>query len=214
MVKSLQAVSSAKGQSLLEKQPKWRECGVIEDWIMLLETLLEWEAWLNGSKMMKSDVHKAKTEHRCIMNLMHKVAARTSGMGLKLMAFHGIPHMADAILNFGVPLEHNTGVNESHHIPAKKASLLTQRDVNKIKEQTAERMLKMEVLALAKLEIAGTWLCDCRSGHADDVPDVMLPHKTCCSSGGTVHHTQKNGHTGKLSMHSERPQKGKKNGRR
>jgi len=44
MVKSLQAVSSAKGQSLLEKQPKWRECGVVKDWIMLLETLLEWEA--------------------------------------------------------------------------------------------------------------------------------------------------------------------------
>jgi len=73
----LTAVSSAKGQSLLEKQPKWRECGVIEDWNLLLETLLEWEAWLNSSKMMKSDVHKAKTKHRCIMHLMRKVAART-----------------------------------------------------------------------------------------------------------------------------------------
>jgi len=61
---------------------------------------------------------------------MRKVAARTSGMGLKLMKFHGIPHMADAILNFSVPLECNTGVNESHHIPTKKASLLTQHDVN------------------------------------------------------------------------------------
>jgi len=72
---------------------------------MLLETLLEWEGWLNSSKMMKSDVHKAKTKHRYIMYLMCKVAARTSRMGLKLMKLYGILHMADAILNFGVPLE-------------------------------------------------------------------------------------------------------------
>jgi len=110
---------------------------------MLLEMLLEWEAWLNSSKMMKSDIHKAKTKHRYIMYLMRKVAASTSGMGLKSMKFHGIPHMADAILNFGVPLECDTGVNESHHIPTKKASLLTHRDMNKIEEQTTERMLEM-----------------------------------------------------------------------
>ena len=206
----LTAISSTKGRNLLEKQPKWRECGVIEDWIMLLETLLEWEAWLNSDKMMKADVHKAKTKHRYIMYLMRKVAARTSGMGLKLMKFHGILHMADAILNFGVPLEYDTGVNESHHIPTKKASLLTQRDMNKIEEQTAERMLEMEVLALAKLEIGGTWLCDYRLGHADDLSDAVLPHKTRCSLGGAVHHTEKNGQTGQLSMRSERPEKGKK----
>jgi len=85
---------------LLEKQPKWRECGVIEDWIMLLETLLEWEAWLNSTKMMKSDAHKAKTEHWHIMCLMRKVAARTSGMGLKLMKFYGILHMAESNSQF------------------------------------------------------------------------------------------------------------------
>jgi len=206
----LTAISSSKGRRLLEKQPKWRECGVIEDWIMLLETLLEWEAWLNSTKMMKSDVHKAKTKHRYIMYLMRKVAARTSGMGLKLMKFHGILHMADAMLNFGVPLEYDTGANESHHIPTKKASLLTQRDINKVEEQTAERMLEMEVLALAKLEIGGKWLCDYRIGHGDDVPEAVLPHKTRCSLGGAVYHTEKNGQTGELLMRSDRPEKGKK----
>jgi len=43
------------------------------------------------------------------MYLMRKVAVRQKGMGLKIMKFHGILHMADAILNFGVPLEYNTG---------------------------------------------------------------------------------------------------------
>jgi len=144
------------------------------------------------------------------MYWMRKVAARTSGMGLKLMKFHGILHMADVILNFGVPLEYDTGVNESHHVPTKKASLLTQRDMNKIEEQTAQRMLEMEVLALAKLEIGGTWLCDYRVGHADDVPDAVLPHKTRCLLGGAVYYTEKNGQTSELSMSSKRPEKGKK----
>jgi len=70
---------------------------------------------------------------------MRKVAKRTSGMRLKLMKFHGIMHMADAILNFGVPLECDTGVNKSHHVPAQKMSLVTQRDMNKIEEQTDRR---------------------------------------------------------------------------
>jgi len=72
--------------------------------------------------------------------------------------------------------------------------------VNKIKEQTAKRMLKMEVLALAKLEIGGAWLCDCHIGQADDIPDIVLPHKTRCLSGGAVHHAEKNGQTGKFLM--------------
>jgi len=83
----------------------------------------------------------------------------------------------------------DTGVNESHHVPAKKASLLTQRDANKIEEQTAERMLEMEVLALVKLKIGGAWLCNYGAGHADDVPDAVLPGKTRCWLGGAVCHT-------------------------
>jgi len=105
---------------------------VIKDWILLLETLLEWEAWLNSNKMMKSDVQKAKTKHWYIMYLMRKVAVRQTGMGLKLMKLHGILHMADAILNFGVPLECDTGCNKSHHIPTKKVSMLTQKDLTRI----------------------------------------------------------------------------------
>ena len=40
--------------------------------------------------------------------------------------------MADAILNFGVPLEYDTGDNESHHIPTKHAAQLTQKDLAKV----------------------------------------------------------------------------------
>lgn len=105
----LSAIRCNDGRKILEKRPKWRELGVVDDWIMLLETLLEWQGWLNSPKMMKSDVQRAKTKHRYIMYLVRKVADRKKGMGLKLMKFHGILHMAEAILNFGVPLEYDTG---------------------------------------------------------------------------------------------------------
>jgi len=36
---------------------------MIKDWIMLLETLLEWEAWPNGHKMMKCDVPKCDVQN-------------------------------------------------------------------------------------------------------------------------------------------------------
>jgi len=63
---------------------------------------------------------------------------------------------------------------------------------------------------LAKLDLDSAWLCDCRPGHSDDVSDAVLPNKTCCSLGGVLHHTEKNGQTGELSMRSKRPEKGKK----
>jgi len=84
--------------------------------------------------MMKSDVQKAKTKHRHIMHLIQKVVVRQAGMGLKLMKFHGVLHVADAVLNFGVPLECDTGCNESHHISTKKVSMLAQKDLTKVKE--------------------------------------------------------------------------------
>ena len=205
----LTAISCKSGQKTLERRPKWREWGIIDDWIMLLETLLQWEAWLCSPKMMKSDVQKARTKHRYIMYLMRKVAARKKGMGLKLMKFHGILHMADAILNFGVPLEYDTGDNESHHISSKQAAQLTQKDLAKVEEQTAGRMMEMEVLKLAGLELAGTYLVDYRIGHQEAQHQAQLPHKTRTCLGGAVYLTRTDGQTGAHSFRVQRAAKGK-----
>ena len=58
--------------------------GVVDDWIMLLETLLEWQGWLNSPKMMKSDVQRAKTKHRYIMCLVRKMADQKKRNGPKV----------------------------------------------------------------------------------------------------------------------------------
>jgi hypothetical protein len=50
-------------------------------------------------------------------------------MGLKkIMKFHGIVHsMGDDIINFGVPMNYDTGSDESRHKPAKAAAKVTQK---------------------------------------------------------------------------------------
>jgi hypothetical protein len=48
-------------------------------------------------------------------------------MGLKVVEFHAITHMADDIINFGVPKTFNTESDESAHKPAKVASKVTQK---------------------------------------------------------------------------------------
>jgi len=90
--------------------------------------------WLKSDKMATSDVFRAKKKHRYLMCLIRKVAGRKKGNGLKIPKFHGVLHMVDEILYFGVPLEFDTGDHESHHILAKVAAWLTQ----KIKENFEE----------------------------------------------------------------------------
>ena len=53
---------STQGQFYL-KQKKSREIAqdfVIQDWLLLVETLLEWEAWLKSDEMTKNHVERAK----------------------------------------------------------------------------------------------------------------------------------------------------------
>jgi len=69
------------------------------------------------------------------------------------MKFHGILHMTDVILNFGVPLKSDTECNESHHVPTKKLSQLTQKGSTRVEEQTSERTTERDVLALVHAEM-------------------------------------------------------------
>ena len=116
---------STKGDSLLTKKEHFKDDRVRTDWRMLVETLLQWEMWLKSHKMKTSDVIKVKERNRQIMYLIRKIGSRAEGMGLKIIKFHGIHHLADDILNFGVPMEVDTGSNESGHKATKKAAKLT-----------------------------------------------------------------------------------------
>jgi hypothetical protein len=76
-------------------------------------------------------------------------------MKLKLTKFHGVVHMADDILNFGVPLEVDTGTNKSRHKPTKTAARLTQKIEETLDLQTAIHLEELHLLDLAMLEFEG-----------------------------------------------------------
>ena len=111
--------------------------------------MLEWEAYLNEPRMMKKHVKRLDKKHRFIMCIIKKAAKRTKGMGLKIMKFHVITHMMEDILLCGVPLEFDTGANESHHKPTKLAARLTQRNEATFEVQTAKRLHEFNIIDLA-----------------------------------------------------------------
>ena len=144
---------STKGRKILRKQKAFKETSTLDDWILLVESMLEWESYLNEPRMEKKDVVRLEKKHRYIMYLMRKVAQRTKGMGLKLLKFHTILHIWEDILQFGVPLEYDTSANESMHKPSKKASKMTQKAADTFNYQTANRLVEFNLLDLAMAEI-------------------------------------------------------------
>jgi hypothetical protein len=120
------------------------------------------------------------------MFLIRKVAKRTKGNGLKIPKFHGILHMADETNNFGVPSEFDTGDNESHHIPAKHAAVLTQRTKEEFETSTAKRLIEKEVLDLALMESKGMLLWHYRRGTQFEVDSSCVAPE----DGNESHETQ------------------------
>ena len=147
---------STKSRALLKKRKAhFGTDDALRDWSTLVETLLQWERWLKSTEMEKKHVKKARNAHRYIMYLMKKVAKRTQGMQLKIIKFHGVVHLAEDILNFGVPMEVDTGANESGHKPTKVAALLTQKNEETFDQQTAIRLEEIHLLDMAKAEFEG-----------------------------------------------------------
>ena len=164
----LMVLRSEKGKSLVRRMRKFFGEDRLDDWILLIETLLEWEEWMKSPQLLKKHVRAARQKHRYVMYLIKKVANRTAGMGLKLTKFHCIVHIADDILNFGVPMEVDTGSNESGHKPTKTAAKLTQKNKKTFEIQTATRLEEMHLLDLALEEIKGRPLWDYFKGFEHD----------------------------------------------
>ena len=136
-------VHSSKGRDLLKKRKRMGGENGLTDWSMLIELLLEWEAYLNLKKMLKSDVKRLKTKMKYLMYLLRNVAKRYEGMGLKIMKFHALVHLVEDMLLYGVPSEFDTGSNESHHKASKYAAKLTQRNEATFVLQAAQRLTEL-----------------------------------------------------------------------
>ena len=144
---------SSEGRKLMGTKRKFKQEYKKDDWLLLVELLLEWEACLCQPTMKKKHVKRLDKKHRYIMYIMKKVAKRTKGMGLNVMKFHAIIHLMTDIVIHGVPLEFDTAANESHHKEAKVAARMTQRNETNFNMQVATRMWEFHILDLALEEI-------------------------------------------------------------
>ena len=172
-------IMSSAGRAELAKRKKFQIEGAIDDWQMLLERLMQWEMWLKSDKLRTNHVARAKTKHRYLMFLIRKIGNRTAGMGLKIVKFHAIMHMAQDIMDFGVPMEVDTGANESGHKAEKQAAKLTQNNRARFDLQSGKRLMEMYLLNLAQQEMIGhqAWTYFEEKETFESQEEPILPHK-------------------------------------
>jgi hypothetical protein len=173
-----QMLSSARKKNL-------RQTGQLMDWVLLIETLIQWEAYLNLPQMEKTHLHRLKKKHQYLLFLLKKVGARHKGMGFKVMKFHAVLHLAQDIEMFGVPMVVDTGSNESHHKTTKIAAKLTQKDVKTFEKQTSERLDDFHVLDLALAEMSGRPIWEYSDGYEEKTPENLKEEMT--TTGGMIY---------------------------
>jgi hypothetical protein len=159
---ALTALYSAKGREILrnnkkffskEKKHQHNPDFLLKDWCLLLETCLQWEEFMKLPEIPLKVVERCKTKFRYILYLHKLVLQRAKGMGMDCIKFHSVLHLAQWMIDFGVPLLVDTGCNEMHHKLPKAASKLTQKDERKFEKQTAQREEEFELCALAMFEL-------------------------------------------------------------
>ena len=115
-------------------------------------------------------------------------------MGLNIVKFHSIVHMTQDILNFGVPMEFDTGSNESGHKGTKKAAKLTQKKEETFDEQVNIRLQEEHLLQLADEEIHGRPVWNYAKGH--QYPVEVAPNLGVPRLGGAAFEAYVDGTTG------------------
>ena len=153
----LATIRSSTGRRLIleAKNDNFENQDAISAWILLLETLLEFEAWLKLSEMDVGVVLRLRTKVREVMTLIKSIGQRKKGMRYKTNNFHSTKHVPDDILMFGPPHCVNTVANERHHKPDKKSAKGTRKRPKTFDLETAERVDERRVLEIAMEELKG-----------------------------------------------------------
>ena len=131
-----------------DKKKYRRELGLgnkahITDWITLLCSLLQWLAWLKQETISKRMIRKSMKATRWLIRLFKFVSPRTKGMCNNTIKIHLVLHMAEDMLNHGVPQNFNSAFMESAHIPlAKDTSRNTQKRSTSFTYQAAHRYVE------------------------------------------------------------------------
>ena len=186
-------LQTSKGKQLLRssKGSTFKSDVVYRDWVLLLETLLQWEMFMRQEEIHRKHVKRLEKKHQYLLFLIKKVIKRTKGMGTNLVKFHAILHLFADILMFGVALNVDTSENEEHWKPTKVAAKLTQKDMRSFVKQTATRLVEFDLLDLAMEELKGNKIWEYFQREAkyvqtdQDGLEVNLPRKERIATQGT-----------------------------
>jgi len=127
----------------------------ITDWSMLIETQLQFEAYLTLPELNVATVERLKIKILELMGMEKQIAKRTEGMKHTTMNFHGGRHVPEDILNFGAPMHVNTRNNEMHHKKDKKSAKRTQKRLDTFDLQCAQKIQQRKAIDYAICEING-----------------------------------------------------------
>ncbi len=134
----------------------------------MLETHLQWEAWLSQPEIPVYEIRRSKTKVRELMEMEKRIGKREKGMAFKTMNFHACLHIAEDMLNFGVPNNVNTKSNEQHHKKSKTAALRTQKRGETFDWQCANQIHDMNIIEFAIAEMKGNAIWDYYNRLEDD----------------------------------------------
>lgn len=127
----------------------------VVDWILLLETQLQLLQWLKSPKISVVEATRMQVKCREYMELTRVVGKREEGMKHKTMNFHGTLHVADDMLNFGVPTNVDTKSDEMHHKDDKKSSKRTQKRPKTFEMQSLRQIEDKRIIEFGEHEANG-----------------------------------------------------------
>jgi hypothetical protein len=126
----------------------------IEDWIVVVSSLLVWHQWMKQPTIPKKMVRRSHVAVQWLMRFVAEVAPRPSGMGNNTIKTHLVLHLCEDILDHGVPENVNSSYAESAHIPlAKITTRNSQKRAVSFTKQAAHRWVENHAVSLAWADV-------------------------------------------------------------
>jgi hypothetical protein len=111
------------------------------NYIHLMEMILMLEQFMRQKEFSKKHIKLMNDHVPAILNLFKDTVNRKIGMGINLIKIHLIRHMADDILNLGLPISFDSAPGENRHIYAVKIpASKTQHQIETFNEQIGLRV--------------------------------------------------------------------------
>jgi hypothetical protein len=149
--------TTAGTNCLINKAPKnskvFGKAHYVQDWVTLIETMLQMEAWLCLPEIPVYDVRRFKTKVKEILQMEKAVGKRQKGMKFRTLNFHAAVHVPDDMLNYGVANNVNTRCNEEHHKRSITAAKRTQKRAKIFDLQCGKQLHNMHAVDLGIQEV-------------------------------------------------------------